>query len=123
MAIPKQISRAVPTASGYLQKTIVTVGAERVGSFFDALLGGYAQNIGFTIPFVNIRVSALDAVVYAAVNKGFKLNTQNVVAFMAAKLVEGGIANVPFLRVPGIPSSQPIVASQTSNPNSVGVPL
>jgi len=70
------------------------VGFEAIASFIDGtFLGGTFQRFGFVIPFLGIRMSAIDIANYLAHNGGSFMpkSSRPFIAVGAAKLLQGAI--------------------------------
>lgn len=111
LAIPRQISNIAPKGKGIVQNAASGIGTTAILQTLDNFAGGPFQRLGFVLPGLNVRISAVDAIVYMIHAGGLKLNKKGVAAVGAAKLISGGIAATGLtalgsnINLPGSPTS------------------
>lgn len=91
----------VPKTKGIVQPMVTGVGFDGIAKFVDGATGGILQSFGFNIPIFG-RISAIDLLNFYVNSGGFHFKRkEGYLAVGAAKLLQGGIANIRPLNLLG----------------------
>lgn len=127
LSAPAIIQKHIPKPTkGVLPTSMVYIGVDTVFTFTDNVFGSPLQKLGANLPILG-RLSIKDVLTYMSVARGFKFNTDTLIAFFINKFLSQGISSTSQIR--GIISpivSQPggiSTSSGQSSSVSQGVPL
>jgi len=117
--LPAQLSKIAPKGKGVIQNSVTGIGTAALLQTVDNFIGSPLQRFGFVMPFLGIRISAVDLINYMIHAGGLKIKKNAIIAVGASKAVQGslslgGVGSAFGLNVSGSPTS-------TSGPSGGGL--
>lgn len=116
-SITKQTSKIIPASKGILQNAVTGIGADRLMTILDNLVGSPVQRIAsIPLPFVG-TVGPIDFINYVGHAGGFKFSKKGLIAVISAKVANNTLTALGPIRLPGSASNpSPQVAPTAQAP-------
>lgn len=93
----KSLQKVLPPAKGFVQNSLTGNGFGRTARALDKIiLKGTFQKVGFTVPFLKVRINIIDGVNFALHNRGLNLKKEGFIAVGADKGVDVLLKNGNF---------------------------
>ena len=101
MSITKQTSKIIPASKGVLQNAVTGIGADRLMTILDNMVGSPVQRIAsINLPLLG-TVGPIDVINYIGHAGGFKLSKKGFIAVISAKVANNALTALGPIRLPG----------------------
>lgn len=115
-SITKQTSKIIPASKGLLQNAVTGIGADKVMTTLDNLVGSPVQRIAsISLPFIG-SVGPIDFINYVGHAGGFRFSKKGLIAVISAKIANNTLTSLGPIRLPG--SGQSPVSAGGSTPTA-----